>query len=81
MNPWAQSSRLHPNADKLKDGAVQRKSVSATSDELRYVSQNENGVGSYKRAELNSQATREFCWTSPWDGELGRHKIVRIYMP
>lgn len=38
MNPWAQPSRLHPNAEKLRDGAIQRKSVSATSDELLYVS-------------------------------------------
>ena len=38
MNPWAQPSRMHPNAEKLVDGAVQRKSVSATADELVYVS-------------------------------------------
>ena len=82
LNPWAQPSRMHPNAEKLLDGAVQRKSVSATSDELAYVSQNINGVGSYKRAEHNTKtSSREIHWTNPWDGQLGRHKICRIYMP
>jgi hypothetical protein len=27
-NTWAQASRLHPHAEKLIDGAVQRRSVS-----------------------------------------------------
>jgi hypothetical protein len=82
MNTHAQVTRLHPNADKLIDGAIQRASVSATSDELRYVSQNPKGLGSYKRAEQNSKCSaREKLWTNPWDGQRHRNKICRIYLP
>lgn len=71
---------MHPNADKLQDGAIQRMSVSASQDELMYVSQNPKGLGSYKRAEVNMKTSdREFIWSSPWDGQHYRHKVVRIY--
>ena len=81
-NPHAVVSRDHPNAEKLADGAVQRGSVMANNDEVRYTSQNPNKIGSYKRAEVNRMVERENIWSSPWDdGARCRNKVCRIYMP
>ena len=79
---WAQPSRAHPNGEKLKDGAIQRASVSTQGEALRYVKANPDGVGFYKREELNVKASGGFYqWSNPWDGQAHRYKIARIYMP
>lgn len=78
---WATPSRRSPNAEQLKDGAIQRASVSASNDELRFTKANESGVGFYKREELNVKASGgSFYWSSPWDTQAQRYKIARIYM-
>lgn len=80
-NIWATASRDSPNAEKLLDGAIQRQSVSVSYLDKQFVSQS-NGVGSYKRPELNVRASAgSRKWTSPWDMQRYRYKVARIYMP
>jgi hypothetical protein len=56
-------------------------SVSATADQVRYVKANPEGIGSYKREELNvNSSTGAYIWSSPWDTQAQRYKIARIYM-
>ena len=55
-NVWAIPSRSSPNAEKLKDGAAQRMSVSLNRDKPQ-VSLNPDRVGFYKRPELNERAS------------------------
>ena len=67
-NVWATPSRASPNGEKLKDGAIQRASVSTSGDQLEFVSQNPDGIGHYKREELNVKASGGlYQWSSPWD--------------
>ena len=40
LNIWATPSRSSPNAEQLKDGAIQRASVSTQGDQLMYVKAN-----------------------------------------
>lgn len=81
-NVWCTPSRSSPNGEKLKDGAIQRASVSAQGDMLEYVKANPDGIGAYKREELNVKASgKYYVWSSPWDSQAQRHKIARIYMP
>ena len=47
-NVWAVHSRKHTNAQRLKDGAIQRKSVGPDRYNL-HVSMNPEMVGFYKR--------------------------------
>ena len=71
MNIWATPSRKSPNGEKLKDGAIQRASVMTQGDELRFVKANPDGVGFYKREELNVKASRgSIMWSNPWDTQL-----------
>jgi hypothetical protein len=50
-------------------------------DSLRFVKANPEGVGFYKREELNTRASGgAFEWSSPWDTQMQRYKIARIYM-
>ena len=80
-NVWAQPSRRSPNGQKLKDGAIQRASVSTSGDQLEYVKANPQGIGFYKREELNVKASGgAFYWSSPADTQEQRYKIARIYM-
>ena len=80
-NVWATPSRLSPNGEKLKDGAIQRASVSVQGDALRFVKANPDGIGFYKREELNTKASSGYCWSSPWDKQDNRYRVARIYMP
>lgn len=81
LNVWATPSRKSPNGEQLKDGAIQRASVSTLGDQLRYVKANPEGIGFYKREELNVKASMgSFQSSSPWDMQLHRYKIARIYM-
>ena len=81
LNVWAQPSRKSPNGEKLKDGAIQRASVSTSGDELMFLKANPEGVGFYKREELNYKASAGGAmWASPWDMQTQRYKIARIYM-
>ena len=57
MNIWAQPSRKSPNGEQLKDGAIQRQSVSTLGNELKFVKANPKGIGFYKREELNVKAS------------------------
>lgn len=82
MNIWAQPSRASPNGEKLKDGAIQRMSVTDQGNKLRYVAANPDGIGFYKREELNVKAgDGSVDWSNPWDTQKQRYKIARIYMP
>ncbi len=68
LNVWATPSRSSPNGEQLKDGAIQRASVSTSGDQLRSVAANPDGVGFYKREELNVKASAgSYVWSSPWD--------------
>ena len=81
-NIWATPSRDSPNADKLKDGAIQRASVSVPEDRLAWTHLNPEKIGSYKRPEHNSRASAgALKWIAPWDDKKFRSKIARIYMP
>ncbi len=67
-NIWATPSRRSPNGEQLKDGAIQRASVMTSGDELRFVKANPDGVGFYKREELNVRASSgSVVWSNPWD--------------
>ena len=80
-NIWAIPSRSSPNAEKLKDGAIQRMSVMPSRYDLQ-VKANTERVGFYKREELNERASRSFYLSSnPWDEQIYRTKIARIYHP
>ena len=81
-NVWATPSRTHPNAEKLKDGAIQR--VSCTPDLAEpYVKKNPDLIGVYKRPELNERAGQTAAmYSNPWeDFEPYRNRIARIYQP
>ena len=81
MNIWAQPSRKSPNGEQLKDGAIQRQSVSTLGNELMFVKANPKGIGFYKREELNVKASKGSAyWLHPWNGQEQRYKIARIYM-
>mgnify|MGYP000956149025 CR=1 FL=1 len=81
LNIWATPSRKSPNGEKLKDGAIQRASVMPSAEKLRFRKANPEGVGYYKREELNVQAGGgALIWSSPWDTQVQRYKIARIYM-
>ena len=81
LNIWATPSRNSPNAEQLKDGAIQRASVSTQGDQLMYVKANPEGIGFYKREELNVRASGgAYIWSSPWETQAQRYKIARIYM-
>lgn len=68
MNVWAQPSRKSPNGELLKDGAIQRASVSTLGEELRFAKANPDGVGFYKREDLSTMASGgSYAWSSPWD--------------
>ena len=65
-NIWAVPSRLSPNAEKLKDGAVQRISVMPRLDSL-HVKVNTDKIGVYKREELNEKASSSATiHSTPW---------------
>ena len=81
-NIFATPSRDSPNAEQLKDGAVQRASVTIPKEQYSNVSTNPDGVGVYKRAELNSRASETGnIHSNPWDTQKYRYKVARIYMP
>ena len=66
-NVWCQPSRGSPNGEQLKDGAIQRASVMTSGEELRFVKANPDGVGYYKREELNVKASAgSAVWSDPW---------------
>ncbi len=78
-NIWAIPSRSAPNAEKLKDGAIQRMSVSPHRDNL-YVKMNPDKIGFYKREELNERASKkDHLFSNWWDANQYRTKIARIY--
>ena len=67
-NVWSTPSRRSPNGEKLKDGAIQRASVTDMGNRLHYVAANPDGIGFYKREELNVKASVGSAkWMSPWD--------------
>ena len=82
-NVWAQPSRSSPNGEKLKDGAIQRASVSTQGDALEFVKANPAGIGTYKREELNTKASQfASFWAAPWDRiGINQARVCRIYMP
>ena len=68
MNIWAQPSRKSPNGEQLKDGAIQRASVSTLGEKLKYVKANPEGIGFYKREELNVKSSAgAYLWCNPWE--------------
>lgn len=80
-NVWAYNSRCSPNADKLTHGAIQRQSVAVPENRLAFTHMNPEKIGVYKRPELNAKASST-CrnWMAPWDTQLMRNRVVRIYM-
>lgn len=81
-NVWANTSRTNPNAEKLRDGAIQRDSVRVPEPEMKYTHLNPNKIGAYKRPEHNVKcSTTAMRHMAPWDMQKDRHKIARIYMP
>ena len=81
-NVWATPSRGSPNAERLKDGAIQRMSVTDQGAKLRNVSANPDGIGFYKREELNVKAgPGSYVWSAPWEDQTKRYRVCRIYMP
>ena len=81
-NIWATPSRDSPNGEKLQDGAIQRASVSVPRDKLAWTHMNPEKIGAYKRPELNTKASiTSMKNMAPWDTQMYRHKIARIYMP
>jgi hypothetical protein len=64
-NVWAIPSSSSPNAEKLKDGAIQRISVSPNRYSL-HLKTNPDKVGFYKREELNERASRTAAISSTW---------------
>ena len=78
-NVWATPCRSSPNAEKLKDGAIQRISVTPNRH-LPQVSQNPNKIGLYKRGELNERASQSanlFSFVN--DYHPNRDRVARIY--
>ena len=68
LNIWAQPSRRSPNGALLKDGAIQRASVGLSDEALHFTKANPQGIGSYKREELNVKASwGAATWSSPWE--------------
>ena len=81
-NIWATPSRTSPNADRLQDGAIQRASVSVPVNRLAFTHLNPEKIGYYKRPEHNEKcSTTAMKHMAPWDTQMYRHKIARIYMP
>ena len=81
-NVWATPSRTSPNAAKLQDGAIQRASVSVPAHKLAYTHMNPEKIGVYKRPEHNVKcSTTAMKHMAPWDTQMYRNKIARIYMP
>lgn len=82
MNVWATPSRSSPNAEKLVHGAVQRQSVSVPRERLSFTHMNPEKIGVYKRPEHNVKcSTTAHNWMAPWDTQMMRNRVVRIYMP
>jgi hypothetical protein len=81
-NVWARNARSSPNAENLKDGAVQRMSVSPSQNAL-HIKANPNKIGFYKREELTERASQgAFTATNVWDDpNIYRNKIARVYQP
>ena len=80
-NVWAVASRSSPNAEKLKDGAIQRMSVSPDRYNL-HVNVNKDKVGFYKRPELTERASGSFYNHSlPWETYEHLNRVARIYYP
>ena len=80
-NIWAIPSRSSPNGPKLKDGAIQRMSVTPSTREP-YVKMNPDLIGMYKRPELNEKAGGSAAvYSNIWDDQLHRHRVARIYQP
>ena len=80
-NVWAVATRANPNADKLKDGAIQRMSVTPSTTEP-YVKMNPELIGMYKRPELNEKAgATSYIHSNIWDGQPYRHRVARVYQP
>ena len=78
-NIWCVPSRYAPNAEKLKDGAVQRISVAPSRYSL-HVKTNPEKIGFYKRPELNERASGSaYVHFTPWETKEYRHRIARIY--
>jgi hypothetical protein len=79
-NVWARPSRSNPNAEHLKDGAVQRISVSPSQHAL-HIKTNPNKIGFYKREELTERASMGAFTASQVneDPNIYRKKIARVY--
>ncbi len=54
---WAQPSRDSPNAEKLKDGAIQRQSVSVPMERAAFTHLNPEKIGAFKRPEHNVKSS------------------------
>ena len=67
----------------MQDGAIQRASVSNNREAQLFVKANPEGVGFYKRPELNTKASSGAAYFSnPWDRTtMIRNRVARIYMP
>ena len=80
-NVWAVPSRTNPNAEKLKDGAIQRQSVSPSRYALQ-VHENKDKVGFYKREQNDETASLSaYINSSVWETFQMRGKVARIYHP
>ena len=80
-NIWALPSRTSPNAEQLKDGAIQRMAVAPNRYAL-HVKENPEKIGFVKREEQNERASRSaYPMSNVWDNNLYKNKIARIYQP
>jgi len=81
-NIWAVPARDHPNADRLKDGALQRLATTPNQEHLQ-VKANPEKIGFFKREELNEKASSfGVQWSTIWNlPQEHRYRVARVYQP
>ena len=78
QNVWATPCRSSPNAEKLKDGAIQRISVTPDRHSASVI-ENPDKIGFYKRGELNERASQSaYLVSNVWDAQYNRDRVARI---
>ena len=82
LNPLATTTSVQPNAEKLKDGAIQRNSVQVDESMVAY-KRNTEKVGVTMRPHKGVQSSGSGAISGdPWSDYVRyQNKIARIYMP
>ncbi|CDW85115.1 nadh dehydrogenase [Stylonychia lemnae] len=81
QNVWAIKTSLNPNADKLRDGAIQRASVSLPREDI-HPSFNTDKVGLYKRPQMDETSSgTAYTQAQISETNYSKNKIARIYHP